>query len=244
MNYRLSKLKISIVSILIAFLMVGITSLDAQADDRTKTFAGSGSGTSQITNPDECAATGKCEIDFHGEFNSADMGMGEARFNFIDDMSGISNLSSSCSVPAPGANNFVWETDEGDTLIMTQTIGFICPSDETGRGAWNRYLKVKAGTGKFNGVTGTVFIAGTRVMATGENTSWTFEGSLTFPVERAEQNGCYRGYFIEDTMVIPPQGDPPLLPRAIMFWLCADDITLGGPDPREGYRIFNPMEME
>ena len=241
MNWRSGKIRFSLVSILVAFLLLGVMTADAQADGRTEVFEGVGSGTSEITNPDECSDTGECRVEFEGEFDAVDIGSGTARFRFVDDMSGVSSQSGSCSVPAPGVNNFVWETTEGDVLIMTQTIGFICPSDENGIGYWKRFLQVKAGTGRFQGAKGSVFISGSRVLETGKET-WTFEGDIGLSISKEQHNGCYRAYFVGNLIVIPPKNAPRPLSSAIMFWLCGNDITLGGPNPREDYHIFNPQE--
>lgn len=226
-------------SLALALLMVALTTPDAQADGRAKSFKGGGSGTSEIINPNECSSTGECWVEFQGEFDAADIGMGTVRFQFADDLSGVSNLSASCSVPAAGVNNFIWQTTEDDVLVMKQTHGFICPSEATGRGYWKRILRIETGTGRFDGATGSLFISGSRTLETGEET-WTFEGSITIPKDRPD--GCYRAYFVGNFIVIPPKDEPPPTAHAIMFWLCGDDITLGGPNPREDYRIFNPNE--
>ena len=222
-------------------LVIGLalTTDDAEAG-RTKDFAGSGSGTSVVVNQEECDSTGRCRIELEGEFDAGEMGAGTVRFIAHDDWSDVTGQHGSCSVPAEGQSSFTWETPEGDGLVMTQTLGFVCPSVSGDSWLWKRVLRVVEGTGKFDGVTGSVFASGVRTVETGEET-WTFDGSLEFETwER--RDGCYRAYFIGDLIVIPPKGERPPATPSLSFWLCADDVRLQGPNPREDYEIFNPIE--
>ena len=208
---------------------------------RTKDFVGSGSGTSQIVNPEECDSTGRCRVELEGEFDAGEMGSGTVSFIFHDDWSGVTGQHGSCSTPAEGQTSFTWQTPEGDGLVMTQTLGFVCPSVAGDSWLWKRVLRIVEGTGKFNGVSGSVFVSGTRTVETGEET-WTFDGGIAFPREESQRDGCFRAYFIGDLIVIPPRDMPPPVAPSLSFWLCGDDVSLQGPNPREGYEIFNPRE--
>ena len=211
----------------------------AEANIRTKDFVGSGSGTSVIANPEECDSTGRCRMELEGEFDAGEMGAGTVNFIAYDDWSSVTGQHGSCSTPAEGQISFIWETPEDDGLVMTQTLGFVCPSADGDSWHWKRVLRIVEGTGKFDGVVGSVFISGTRTVETGEET-WTIDGSITFP--REQRDGCYRAYFIGDLIVIPPREQPPPVTPSLSFWLCGDDVRLQGPNPREGYEIFNPRE--
>lgn len=218
---------------------VALTSPDIHAFGWPKDFAGSGYGNSVITNTHECDATGRCKIELVGEFDAGDMGIGALQFRFTEDLSDINEARGSCSLPIKESNSFTWQTPDGDGLVMTQTLGFSCPSDNSQFWHWKRWLRVIEGTGKFDGAQGTVFVSGSRAVATGEETL-TFDGSLTFP--REQRDGCYRAYFIGDIIVIPPRDMPPPGQPSLKLWLCADDVRLQGPNPREGYEIFNPLQ--
>ena len=217
------------------------TSDGAEANDGTKDFVGNGSGASQIVNPEECDSTGRCRVELEGEFDAGEMGVGTVSFIFHDDWSDVTGQHGSCSTPAEGQTSFTWETVEGDGLVMTQTLGFVCPSESGDTWLWKRVLRIVEGTGKFDGVTGSVYISGTRMVETGEET-WTFDGSIVYPVESSQRDGCFRAYFIGDLIVIPPRDQPPPVSPSLSFWLCGDDLSLQGPNPREGYEIFNPRE--
>ena len=225
-----------------ALALLALMVVSAEADDRTKDFTGSGSGTSVIVNPEECDdSTGRCRVEMEGEFDAGEMGAGTVKFIVHDDWSGVTGRHGSCSAPAEGETSFVWETPEGDALVMTQTLGFACPSPDGETWDWKRALRIVEGTGKFDGASGTVFVSGIRKTDTGAET-WTFDGSITFPIERAQRDGCYRAYFIGNLIVIPPKDTPPPVAPSLSFWLCGDGVTLQGPNPREGYEIFNPIE--
>ena len=231
----------------VGFALVAVLALLSQTSDgveanvRTQDFAGSGSGTSQIVNPEECDLTGRCRVELEGEFDAGEMGSGTVSFIFHDDWSGVTGQHGSCSAPAEGETNFIWETPEGDGLVMTQTLGFVCPSVAGDSWLWKRVLRIVEGTGKFDGVSGSVFVSGTRTVETGEET-WTFDGGIAFPREESQRDGCFRAYFIGDLIVIPPRDMPPPVAPSLSFWLCGDDVSLQGPNPREGYKIFNPRE--
>ena len=223
-------------------LLLGLTVAAAQAYGRTEAFTGSGSGTSTIINPDECDDTGECDMELRGEFDAGDMGIGTVSFKFSDDWSDVTGRRGSCSVPVANDNaTFIWESADGDALVMTQTLGFACPTQTGETWNWKRALSIVEGTGKFDGASGTVFVSGIRKVDTGAET-WTFDGSITFPIERAQRDGCYRAYFIGNLIVIPPKDTPPPVAPSLSFWLCGDDVTLQGPNPREDYEIFNPIE--
>ena len=202
-------------------------------------FNGAGFGSSVITNPQECEDTGLCRIEVVGEFDAGEMGAGSVQFRFTDDWSGVTGQHGSCSVPVEGTNSFTWLTPEGDSLMMTQTLGFACPSENGQFWQWKRWLRVEEGTGRFDGVRGTVFVSGSRTVETGAE-SWTFEGDIEYPRSAATRDGCFRAYFVGDLIVIPPRGMPPPVPPSASFWLCGDDVSLRWPLPREGYEIFNP----
>ena len=219
--------------------LLSLTSGGVEADGRAKEFAGRGSGSSGIMNPDECDSTGECDLELRGEFDAGEMGTGTVGFKFTDDWSGVTGEQGSCSSAGAGEDSFVWETPEGDGLVMTQTLGFACPSASGESWHWKRFLQIVEGTGKFDGVKGTVFISGSRLVETGEE-SWTFDGSIAYPKE--QRDGCYRAYFIGDLIVIPSRDMPPPVAPSLSFWLCGDDVSLQGPNPREGYEIFNPRE--
>ena len=221
--------------------LLALASGDAEAIIGTKDFAGSGSGTSQIVNPEECDLTGRCRVELEGEFDAGEMGSGTVKFIFHDDWSGVTGQHGSCSTPAEGQTSFTWQTPEGDGLVMTQTLGFVCPSVAGDSWLWKRVLRILEGTGKFDGVSGSVFVSGTRTVETGEET-WTFDGGIAFPREESQRDGCFRAYFIGDLIVIPPRDMPPPVAPSLSFWLCGDDVSLQGPNPREGYEIFNPRE--
>ena len=222
-------------------LLLGLTGGDAQAYGRTEVFAGGGFGTSVIVDMEECDSTGRCRLELEGEFDAGEMGAGTVEFIVHEDRSGVTGQHGSCSAPAEGETSFVWETSEGDGLVMTQTVGFACPSATGETWTWKRALRIVEGTGKFDGVSGTVFASGIRTVETGAET-WTFDGSITFPVERTQRDGCYRAYFIGNLIVIPPREEPPPVAPSLSFWLCGDGVTLQGPNPREGYEVFNPRE--
>ena len=211
----------------------------AEANSRTKDFVGTGSGASEIVNPEECDSTGRCRIELSGDFDAGEMGAGTVSFISHDDWSRVTAQHGSCSAPAEGQSSYTWETPEGDGLVMAQTLGFVCPSADGNMWRWKRVLRIVEGTGKFDGVQGSVFIAGTRTVETGEET-WTIDGSITYP--REQRDGCYRAYFIGDLIVIPPRNQPPPVTPSLSFWLCGDDVRLQGPNPREDYEIFNPRE--
>ncbi len=244
-KFTLPTLAASLVLALLLFGLSGLSGLfginasSAHADGRTKAFVGAGSGTSTIANPEECDSEGKCDMEFEGTFNAGEIGAGTVEFQFTDDWSAVTRHTNTCTKPV-GSSSFVWRTEEGDGLIMNQTLGFICPSvPDSGIWRWSRVLRIDTGTGKFDGASGTVFVSGTRTPATGEET-WTFEGNITFPKE--QRDGCYKAYFIGDLIVIPPKGTPPLPSATLAFWLCADDVSLQWPNPREDYEIFNPVD--
>ena len=221
--------------------MVFLTGGGAEANTGTMDFVGSGSGTSEIVNPEECDETGRCRVELEGEFDAGELGSGTVKFIAHDDWSEVTGQHGSCSAPAQGQTNFVWETAEGDGLVMTQTLGFVCPSESGDSWLWKRALRIVEGTGKFDGVTGSVFVSGVRTVETGEET-WTFDGSVEFPFKGSKRDGCFRAYFIGDLIVIPPREEPPPVAPSLSFWLCGEDVSLHGPNPREGYEIFNPKE--
>lgn len=225
----------------LALLLVALTALDARADGGTSSFAGRGSATYEVTNPEDCAETGICKGELRGDFTAAGSDLsaaGDVVFNFVDDRSRASAQSGACSSAAPGAQTFVWTAGEGNRLIMSQTLGFMCPSDNGEAGYWKRFLRIDSGSGRFDGATGSVFISGTTAFETGA-TNWTFNGKITAPAE--PRQGCYRAYFIGSAILIPPR-DAPAPPYAdFLVWLCGDDFSLIGPNAREGYEIFNPL---
>ena len=228
---------------LAALLATLVAATDALAQGETS-LEGRGSGISEPANPEECEQTGICDIEIRGSFDASGSAAeiaGSVAFSFTDDRSAVSALSGACSAPAPGTHIFVWTTEEGDILRMSQTLGFMCPSDDGESGYWKRFLRVDGGTGRFDGASGSVFISGTTDFVTGEVT-WTFSGDLATPATAVARLGCYRAYFIGNTIVIPPKGSPAPTYADFRFWLCGDDIALVGPDPREGYEIFNPRE--
>lgn len=220
-------------------VLMALTFDGVEANSGTKGFMGSGSGNSVIVDMGECDSTGRCRIELEGEFDAGEMGAGTVKFIVHDDWSGVTGRHGSCSTQAEGQSSFTWETSEGDGLVMAQTVGFACPSEDGEFWNWKRVLRIVEGIGKFDGVTGVVFISGRRTVETGEET-WTFDGSITYPKE--QRNGCYRAYFIGDLIVIPPREQPPPVAPSLSFWLCGDGVTLQGPNPREGYEIFNPRE--
>ena len=222
-------------------VLLALTHDSAEANSGTKDFVGSGSGTSVIVNTEECDSTGRCRIELEGEFDAGEMGAGTVKFIVHDDQSGVTGQHGSCSTPTEGQSSFTWETSEGDGLVMTQMVGFACPSEDGKFWRWKRALRIVEGTGKFDGVKGTVFISGSRTVETGEET-WTFDGGVTFPREESQRDGCFRAYFIGDLIVIPPREMPPPVTPSLSFWLCGDDVSLQGPNPREDYEIFNPSE--
>ena len=232
---------------MVGFVLVAVlgllaqTSDGAEANDGAKDFVGNGSGASQIVNPEECDSTGRCRVELEGEFDAGEMGAGTVKFIAHDDWSDVTGQHGSCSTPAEGQTNFTWETAEGDGLVMTQTLGFVCPSESGDTWLWKRVLRIVEGTGKFDGATGSVYISGTRMVETGEET-WTFDGSIVYPIKSSKRDGCFRAYFIGDLIVIPPRDQPPPVSPSLSFWLCGDDLSLQGPNPREGYEIFNPRE--
>ena len=239
----MSKLRLTALAggfaLIVALVLLVTSNGGAEANSRTKDFVGSGSGTSEIANPEECDSTGKCRVELEGEFDAGEIGSGTVKFIAHDDWSGVTGRHGSCSEPAEGETSFVWETPEGDGLVMTQTLGFACPSADGDSWQWKRVLRIVEGTGKFDGVSGSVFMSGTRTVETGDET-WTFDGSITYPRER--RDGCFRAYFVGDLIVIPPKDTPPPVTPSLSFWLCGDDVSLQGPNPREGYEIFNPIE--
>ena len=230
-----------LVAVMALLALLSQTSGSAEANAGTKDFVGSGTGTSEIVNPGECDSTGRCRVELEGEFDAGEMGSGTVNFIAHDDWSGVTGQHGSCTAPAEGQTNFIWETPEGDGLVMTQTLGFVCPSMSGDSWLWKRVLRIVEGTGKFDGASGSVFISGTRTVETGEET-WTFDGSIDFAVEGSQRDGCFRAYFIGDLIVIPPRDQPPPVAPSLSFWLCGDDVSLQGPNPREGYEIFNPRE--
>ncbi len=222
-------------------VLLALTGGGAEANTGTDEFVGSGTGTSKVVNVEECDETGRCRVELEGEFDAGELGAGTVKFIAHDDWSDVTGQHGSCSTPAEGQTNFVWETTEGDGLVMTQTLGFVCPSESGDTWLWKRVLRIVEGTGKFDGVTGSVFVSGTRTVETGEET-WTFDGSITYPRAESQRDGCFRAYFIGDLIVIPPREEPPPVAPTLSFWLCGDDISLQGPNPREGYEVFNPRE--
>ena len=77
-------------SVVLALLLVALAALDARADGGTSSFAGRGSGTYEVTNPEDCAETGICKGELRGDFNAAGSDLsaaGEVAFNFVDDRS-------------------------------------------------------------------------------------------------------------------------------------------------------------
>ena len=222
-------------------LLLAIATGGAEADEGSKNFVGSGSGTSEIVNPEECDSTGRCRVEMEGEFDAGEMGAGSVEFIVHDDWSDVTGEHGSCSAPAEGQTSFTWETAEGDGLVMTQTLGFVCPSESGDTWLWKRVLRIVEGTGKFDGVTGSVFVSGTRTVETGEET-WTFDGTIDFPFKGSQRDGCFRAYFIGELIVIPPRDQEPPVSPSLSFWLCGDDVSLQGPNPREGYEVFNPRE--
>lgn len=223
----------------LALALIASLSDGAGANSRTKDFVGNGSGASVIANPEECELTGRCRLELSGEFDVGEMGAGTVSFIAYDDWSDVTGQHGSCSAPTEGETNFIWETTEGDGLAMTQTVGFVCPSANGDSWRWKRVLRIVEGTGKFDGVVGSVFISGSRDVETGEET-WTINGSITYP--REQRDGCYRAYFIGDLILIPPKNTPPPVTPSLSFWLCGDDVRLQWPNPREDYEIFNPLE--
>ena len=230
-----------VVALTVALALLVLTSGGAEADGGTQDFVGSGTGTSEVVNPEQCDETGRCRVEMEGEFDAGEMGAGTVKFIAHDDWSGVTGQHGSCSTPAEGQTSFTWETAEGDGLVMTQTLGFVCPSESGDTWLWKRVLRIVEGTGKFDGATGSVYISGTRMVETGEET-WTFDGSIVYPIESSKRDGCFRAYFIGDLIVIPPRDQPPPVSPSLSFWLCGDDLSLQGPNPREGYEIFNPRE--
>ena len=228
-------------SAVLALLLMALTALDARADGGTSSFAGRGSATYEVTNPQDCAETGICKGELRGDFTAVGSDLsatGDVMFNFVDDRSRASSQSGACSAAAPGAQTFVWTAGEGNRLIMSQTLGFMCPSDNGEAGYWKRFLRIDSGSGRFDGATGSVFISGTTAFETGA-TNWTFNGKITAPAE--PRQGCYRAYFIGSAILIPPR-DAPAPPYAdFLVWLCGDDFSLIGPNARDGYEIFNPL---
>ena len=239
--------KILLTSLAVAVALMGALALfvlmggDVEADGGTQDFVGSGTGTSEVVNPEQCDETGRCRVEMEGEFDAGEMGAGTVKFIAHDDWSGVTGQHGSCSTPAEGQTSFTWETAEGDGLVMTQTLGFVCPSESGDTWLWKRVLRIVEGTGKFDGATGSVYISGTRMVETGEET-WTFDGSIVYPIKSSQRDGCFRAYFIGDLIVIPPRDQPPPVSPSLSFWLCGDDLSLQGPNPREGYEIFNPRE--
>ena len=234
-----------VAGLLAALLLALVAATDALAQGETS-LEGKGSGISEPANPEECERTGICDIEIRGSFDasgSAAAIAGDVAFSFTDDRSAMSAVTNTCSAPAPGTHIFVWATEEGDILRMSQTLGFMCPSDDGASGYWKRFLRVDGGTGRFDGASGSVFISGTTDFETGE-VSWTFSGDLATPATAVARLGCYRAYFIGNTIVIPPKGSPAPTYADFQFWLCGDDIALVGPNPRDGYEIFNPREDE
>ena len=229
------------VALTVALALLVLTSGGAEANGGTQDFVGSGTGTSEVVNPEECDETGRCRVEMEGEFDAGEMGTGTVKFIAHDDWSGVTGQHGSCSTPAEGQTSFTWETADGDGLVMTQTLGFVCPSESGDTWLWKRVLRIVEGTGKFDGATGSVYISGTRMVETGEET-WTFDGSIVYPIESSKRDGCFRAYFIGDLIVIPPRDQPPPVSPSLSFWLCGDDLSLQGPNPREGYEIFNPRE--
>ena len=229
------------VALTVALALLVLTSGGAEANGGTQDFVGSGTGTSEVVNPEECDETGRCRVEMEGEFDAGEMGTGTVKFIAHDDWSGVTGQHGSCSTPDEGQTSFTWETAEGDGLVMTQTLGFVCPSESGDTWLWKRVLRIVEGTGKFDGATGSVYISGTRMVETGEET-WTFDGSIVYPIESSKRDGCFRAYFIGDLIVIPPRDQPPPVSPSLSFWLCGDDLSLQGPNPREGYEIFNPRE--
>ena len=226
---------------IVVLTLFAVSTHGAEADEGAKNFVGSGTGTSEIVNSEECDETGRCRVELEGEFDAGEMGSGTVKFIAHDDWSDVTGQHGSCSTPAMGQTSFTWETAEGDGLVMTQTLGFVCPSESGDTWLWKRVLRIVEGTGKFDGVSGSVFISGTRTVETGEET-WTFDGSVEFPFRGSKRDGCFRAYFIGDLIVIPPRDEPPPVAPSLSFWLCGDEISLQGPNPREGYEIFNPRE--
>ena len=239
-NTLLTSLAVA-VALTVALALLVLTSGGAEANGGTQDFVGSGTGTSEVVNPEECDETGRCRVELEGEFDAGEMGAGTVKFIAHDDWSGVTGQHGSCSTPAEGQTSFTWETAEGDGLVMTQTLGFVCPSESGDTWLWKRVLRIVEGTGKFDGATGSVYISGTRMVETGEET-WTFDGSIVYPIESSKRDGCFRAYFIGDLIVIPPRDQPPPVSPSLSFWLCGDDLSLQGPNPREGYEIFNPRE--
>ena len=239
--------KILLTSLAVAVALMGALTLfvlmggDVEADGGTQDFVGSGTGTSEVVNPEECDETGRCRLEMEGEFDAGEMDAGTVKFIAHDDWSGVTGQHGSCSTPAEGQTSFTWETAEGDGLVMTQALGFVCPSESGDTWLWKRVLRIVEGTGKFDGATGSVYISGTRMVETGEET-WSFDGSIVYPIKSSKRDGCFRAYFIGDLIVIPPRDQPPPVSPSLSFWLCGDDLSLQGPNPREGYEIFNPRE--
>ena len=66
----------------LALLLLVLTAAGVEADGRAKDFVGSGLGTSQIVNPEECDSTGRCRVELEGEFDAGEMGSGTVRFIF------------------------------------------------------------------------------------------------------------------------------------------------------------------
>ena len=229
------------VALTVALALLALTSGGAEANGGTQDFVGSGTGTSEVVNPEQCDETGRCRVEMEGEFDAGETGAGTVKFIAHDDWSGVTGQHGSCSTPAEGQTSFTWETADGDGLVMTQTLGFVCPSESGDTWLWKRVLRIVEGTGKFDGATGSVYISGTRMVETGEET-WTFDGSIVYPIESSKRDGCFRAYFIGDLIVIPPRDQPPPVSPSLSFWLCGDNLSLQGPNPREGYEIFNPRE--
>lgn len=236
----LTVLAVAFMSVAVVALLMG-TGGSVEADDDGNNFVGSGTGTSEIVNSEECDETGRCRVELEGEFDAGEMGSGTVNFIVHDDWSGVTGQHGSCTSTAEGQTNFVWETAEGDGLVMTQTLGFVCPSESGDTWLWKRVLRIVEGTGKFDRARGSVFISGTRVVETGEET-WSFDGSVDIAPRSSQRDGCFRAYFIGDLIVIPPRDEPPPVAPSLSFWLCGDDLSLQGPNPREGYEVFNPRE--
>ena len=114
-----------------------------QADGKTISLAGTGSGTSTILNPDECADTGECHVEILGTFDASEAGVGKGtvRLRFVDDWSKVLSGSMPCTVPGVGDTTSVWETTDGEGIFMTQTSGFVCPLGSGNTSIWKRFLR-------------------------------------------------------------------------------------------------------
>ncbi len=256
-SWHLGNLKILLPSILISFLLLALTASVAYSNGVTirppspveeeeqrhmTTFEGSGSTTLQITNPDECSRTGRCEIEMQSDFAGfrADEGVsGSMSFSFVDERSPLSSPSQGCSTPSSDEQYSTWMISDIDRMFLTQTLGFMCPSDDGNTGYWKRFLRIDGGTGMFDGITGSVFMSGRTVLRTGE-TDWSFSGSIVTH-DTPRRQGCYRAYLFGELIMIPIKGMPTPDSSGTMFWLCGEDISLGGPNPRQDYEIFNPL---